>query len=74
MMFKSIAVLLIVSGVYEIAGALLNFRGFWFKKNLKVREFQSCLGTVGARIAFLLFGLATGAAGTAILLGYFGEL
>ncbi|XAM00210.1 hypothetical protein OT109_02240 [Phycisphaeraceae bacterium D3-23] len=71
-MFKSMGVLLIVFGVYEIAGSVLNFRGFGFSSGLKVKEVRAMFGNLGARIAFFIFGLATSGAGLACLKGYFG--
>jgi uncharacterized membrane protein len=55
-----------VLGSYLVLGAAMNFNGFGFQKNLKVKEFRASFGNFGARVAMMLFGVGFYAFGIAV--------
>jgi hypothetical protein len=57
MLEYAFSIFFIVAGCYITLGAILNFRGFGFKRFLAVEKFRRESGELGARLAMLGFGV-----------------
>jgi len=66
-MEEPLALLLVLAGLFAIAGGVLDWD--WFMNNRKARLFVSLLGRNGARVFYCLLGLAIAVVGLLVTFG-----